>query len=92
MPPERIDELAGQNNLLQSRIDELLKQISTLLARIGELEGRSGKPSKTPTRRRQAYGYLEEVDAIGHPVRTQSQIGSCAKNVPDETATGGPAV
>jgi transposase len=45
----RIDELAGQNNSLQSRIDELLKQISALLARIGELEGRSGKPPKTPT-------------------------------------------
>jgi transposase len=45
----RIDELAGQNNSLQARIDELLKQISTLLARISELEGRSGKPPKTPT-------------------------------------------
>jgi transposase len=45
----RINELASQNNSLQSRIDELLKQISTLLARIGELEGRSGKPPKTPT-------------------------------------------
>jgi len=45
----RIDELAGQNNSLQSRIDELLKQIGTLLARIAELEGRAGKPPKTPT-------------------------------------------
>jgi transposase len=38
----RIDELAGQNNALLARIDELL-------ARIAELEGRSGKPPKTPT-------------------------------------------
>src|SRR3974390_2625231 len=45
----RIDELAGQNHPLQSRSEELLRQISTLRARIGELEGRSGKPPKTPT-------------------------------------------
>src|SRR3974377_348525 len=45
----RIDELSGQNSSLQARIDELLKQISTLLTRISELEGRSGKPPKTPT-------------------------------------------
>jgi transposase len=38
----RIDELAGQNNALLARIDELL-------ARIAELEGRSGKPPKTPS-------------------------------------------
>ena len=37
----RIDELAGQNTALLARIDELL-------ARIAELEGRSGKPPKTP--------------------------------------------
>ena len=45
----RIDELAGQNNSLQVRIDQLLEQINTLLARIAELEGRSGKPPKSPT-------------------------------------------
>jgi transposase len=38
----RIDELAGQNTALLARIDELL-------ARIAELEGRSGKPPKTPS-------------------------------------------
>ena len=43
-----IDELAGQNNSLQARIDQLLEQIDTLPARIAELEGRSGKPPKTP--------------------------------------------
>ena len=37
----RIDELAGQNTALLARIDELL-------TRIAELEGRSGKPPKTP--------------------------------------------
>jgi len=45
----RIDELAGQNNSLQVRIDQLLEQINGLLARIAELEGRSGKPPKSPT-------------------------------------------
>jgi transposase len=45
----RIDELAGQNNSLQTRIDQLIEQINMLLARIAQLEGRSGKPPKTPT-------------------------------------------
>jgi transposase len=38
----RIDELVGQNATLLARINELL-------ARIAELEGRGGKPPKTPT-------------------------------------------
>jgi len=38
----RIDELFAQNNSLLARIDELV-------ARIAELEGRSGKPPKTPS-------------------------------------------
>jgi transposase len=38
----RIDELAGQNSALLARIDELL-------GRISELEGRGGRPPKTPS-------------------------------------------
>jgi transposase len=45
----RIDELDEQNKSLQARINELHEQNTTLLARIAELEGRAGKPPKTPT-------------------------------------------
>src|SRR5215831_16217175 len=61
MPPERIDSLHAdsQKGLVLSllkRIDELfernnslLARIDELLARIAELEGRGGKPPKTPS-------------------------------------------
>jgi len=45
----RIDELFEQNNELSGQNKRLLEQISALLARIAELEGRAGKPPKTPT-------------------------------------------
>jgi transposase len=45
----RIDELDEQNKSLQARVNELHEQNTTLLARIAELEGRAGKPPKTPT-------------------------------------------
>ena len=45
----RIDGLSEQNKKLLEQISTLLEQNSTLLARIAELEGRAGKPPKTPT-------------------------------------------
>jgi transposase len=54
MPPERIDSLNADSlrELVQSllaKIDDLVEQNKALLARIAELEGRAGKPPKTPT-------------------------------------------
>src|SRR6202158_5747541 len=59
MPPEKIDSLADdmkplvlgllrQISGLTARVDELLAQNRALLARIAELEGKHGKPPKTP--------------------------------------------
>src|SRR5579864_9751929 len=54
MPPEGIDSLnadslKGLVLSLLAKIDELVEQNKALLARIAELEGRAGKPPKTPT-------------------------------------------
>jgi transposase len=61
MPPEGIDSLDAKSlkglvlsllariDVLVARVDELLEQNNTLQARIAELEGRGGKPPKTPT-------------------------------------------
>jgi transposase len=61
MPPEGFDSLNAENlkelvlsllariDVLVARVDELLEQNKTLQARIAELEGRGGKPPKTPT-------------------------------------------
>src|SRR6516164_4980685 len=54
MPPEGIDSLnadslKGLVLSLLAKIDELVEQNKALLARITELEGRAGKPPKTPT-------------------------------------------
>jgi len=54
MPPEGIDSLnadslKGLVLSLLARIDDLVEQNKALLARIAELEGRAGKPPKTPT-------------------------------------------
>jgi transposase len=54
MPPERIDSLdadslKGLVLSLLAKIDDLVEQNKALLARIAELEGRAGKPPKTPT-------------------------------------------
>ena len=54
MPPEIIDSL-DKDSLkplvveLFGKVDRLLDQIKTLNARIAELEGRNGRPPKTPT-------------------------------------------
>jgi transposase len=45
----KIDELFDQNKTLLARIDELHQQNKALLERIAELDGRGGKPPKTPT-------------------------------------------
>src|ERR1700758_459547 len=45
----RIDDLVEQNKALRTRIDEINERNKALLARIAELEGRAGKPPKTPT-------------------------------------------
>src|SRR6201997_4291147 len=45
----RIDDLVEQKKALLTRIDEINERNKALLARIAELEGRAGKPPKTPT-------------------------------------------
>src|ERR1700680_1456218 len=54
MPPEEIDSLnadslKGLVMSLLAKIDDLSEQNKALRARIAELEGRAGKPPKTPT-------------------------------------------
>jgi transposase len=54
MPPEGIDSLDADSLKrlvlsLLAKIDDLVEQNKALLARIAELEGRAGKPPKTPT-------------------------------------------
>ena len=45
----KIDALFDQNKTLLARIDDLQQQNKALLERIAQLEGRGGRPPKTPS-------------------------------------------
>jgi transposase len=100
MPPEVTDsldetlkplvvKLVAQNGQLLERIDDLLATIKALNARIAELEGRAGKPPKTPANSSlpPASGQRANVDPNTPRKRRKGRPGVarslCAS--PDET-------
>src|SRR5262249_21997835 len=86
----RIDELSEQNKKLLEHISTLLAQNSTLLARIAELEGRGGKPPKTPANSSvpPSRGQKGNVgDAVGEKKGRKGRAGVARELCPNPDVT-----
>ncbi len=71
----KIDELFDQNKTLLAKIDELHQQNKALLDRIAELEGRSGKPPKTPTNSSLPPSRGQKANVDDAPAKKKSRKG-----------------